>query len=108
MEGMSARSHRWDDASEWYKEYEHPLRTTLQEKMKGAGHGGMDFIEDYRLVKCLREGLPIDMDVYDAAAWSAVTELSEISVANKSKPVDFPDFTRGAWKTREPLGIVTA
>ncbi len=107
VEGMAERSHRWDDAAAWYEKYEHPLRTTLEEKMQGAGHGGMDFIEDYRLVQCLREGKPLDMDVYDAAAWSAVTELSEISVANRGKSVDFPDFTRGAWKTRKPLGIVT-
>ena len=68
----------------------------------------MDYIEDYRLIKCLREGLPMDMDVYDAAAWSVVSELSERSVANKSRPIDFPDFTRGRWKTTKPLGIVEA
>ncbi len=105
IEGKS-KEHSWDKADDWYKEYEHPLWKSMGGK--GAGHGGMDFIEDYRLIKCLREGLPVDIDVYDAAAWSAVSELSEISVANKSKPVDFPDFTRGAWKTRKPLGIVEA
>jgi len=105
IEGES-RGHNWDEAAVWYEEYEHPLWAAIGGR--GAGHGGMDYIEDYRLIKCLREGLPVDMDVYDAAAWSAVCELSEISVANKSKPVDFPDFTRGTWKTREPLGIVTA
>jgi len=108
VEGKSARSHQWDAAEEWYKEYEHPLWSAMQEKSKGAGHGGMDYIEDYRLIECLRAGQPLDIDVYDAAAWSAVSELSEISVANKSRAVDFPDFTRGAWKTRKPLGIITA
>jgi hypothetical protein len=66
----------------------------------------MDFIEDYRLVQCLRTGQPMDMNVYDAAAWSAVSALSEKSVARNSEPVKFPDFTRGAWKTTPPLGII--
>ena len=66
----------------------------------------MDYIEDYRLIQCLREGAPMDMDVYDGAAWTAMIMLSEQSVANRSRPVDFPDFTRGAWMRRPPLGIV--
>ena len=66
----------------------------------------MDFIEDYRLVECLRLGQPMDMDVYDGAALSAVSPLSERSIRGRSKPVDIPDFTRGAWKTRPALGIV--
>jgi len=68
----------------------------------------MDFIEDYRLVQCLREGKPTDMNVYDAAALSAVTELSERSIAKNSRPMDFPDFTRGKWKTWQALGIIGA
>ena len=60
------------------------------------------------LIQCLREGRPTDMDVYDAAAWSAVCALSEHSVAHRSRPKDFPDFTRGRWKTRGPLPIVEA
>jgi hypothetical protein len=66
----------------------------------------MDFIEDYRLIKCLREGVPTDMNVYDAAALSAVVHLSVQSVAKKAAAVDFPDFTRGRWKTNPPLDIV--
>jgi hypothetical protein len=66
----------------------------------------MDFIEDYRLVKCLREGQPTDFNVYDAAAISAVVGLSVDSVGKKAAPVDFPDFTRGRWKTAPPLPIV--
>ncbi len=107
IEGTSP-AHRWEPLEDYREQYEHPLWKGLMEKSKGAGHGGMDYIEDYRLVKCLREGKPLDMDVYDAAAWSVVSELSERSVANRSKPIDFPDFTRGLWKTREPLGILTA
>jgi hypothetical protein len=66
----------------------------------------MDYIENYRLIKSLRTGIYPDMDVYDAAAWSVVSELSERSMAGKSRSMDFPDFTRGRWKTNKPLGIV--
>ncbi len=68
-----------------------------------GGHGGMDFIMDWRLIDCLRNGLPMDMDVYDAAAWSSITPLSEWSIANGSQPIEIPDFTRGAWKTNKPV-----
>lgn len=78
--------------------WEHPLTKEIGEKARQVGgHGGMDFIMDYRLVYCLRNGLPLDQDVYDAAEWCAVIELSEESVRNGSKPMAIPDFTRGAW-----------
>lgn len=105
IEGKS-KPHRWDELSSWREQYEHPVWRALEERSKGAGHGGMDFIEDYRLVECLRLGQPMDMDVYDGAALSAVSQLSERSIRGRSKPVDVPDFTRGAWKARPPLGIV--
>lgn len=80
------------------KVYEHPLVKEIGEKARQVGgHGGMDFIMDYRLIYCLRHGLPLDQDVYDAAEWSAVIELSQVSVANQGMPVKIPDFTRGAW-----------
>jgi len=69
---------------------------------KVGGHGGIDFMMDWRLIDCLRNGLPLDMNVYDAASWSVIQPLSEWSVANRSRPVDIPDFTRGAWKTNQP------
>ena len=62
-----------------------------------GGHGGMDFIMDYRLVYCLRNGLPLDMYVYDMAEWCCLTELGRISIENGNAPVEVPDFTRGAW-----------
>jgi len=68
-----------------------------------GGHGGMDFIMDWRLIDCLRNGLPMDMDVYDAAAWSCITALSEWSIANKSNSIEVPDFTRGKWETNKPV-----
>ncbi len=70
-----------------------------------GGHGGMDFLMDWRTIDCLRNGLPVDMDAYDAAAWSAVAPLSEKSVANRSNSVDIPDFTRGSWKSNKPVDI---
>jgi predicted dehydrogenase len=97
---------RWVDAQELLAEFEHPLWKAIAEQAQGAGHGGMDYIEDYRLIKCLREGLPTDMNVYDAAALSAVVELSVESVARNGRPRDFPDFTRGRWRTLPKLGIV--
>lgn len=72
---------------------------------KVGGHGGMDFMMDWRLIDCLRNGLPLDMDVYDAATWSSVKPLSEISVANRSNSIDVPDFTGGSWKTNKPVDI---
>lgn len=80
------------------EKYKHPIHVELEEKAKEVGgHGGMDFIMDYRLVYCLQNGLPLDMDVYDLAEWSCLVPLSELSLENGSVPVEIPDFTRGAW-----------
>ena len=107
IEGRNAQ-HQWETADAYYADYEHPLWQDIGGRSRGAGHGGMDFLEDYRLIKCLREGLPTDMNVYDAAALSAVSELSELSVADGSRPKTFPDFTRGQWQNYPPLSIVRA
>ncbi|PGH37696.1 MAG: hypothetical protein CRN43_19640 [Candidatus Nephrothrix sp. EaCA] len=72
---------------------------------KVGGHGGMDFIMDWRLIDCLRNGLPLDQDVYDAAAWSAFGLLSEKSVAKNGNPLKFPDFTKGQWKSNKPVNL---
>ena len=105
VEGRSPE-HRWEDLLAWRAEFEHPVWKTLEERSRGAGHGGMDFIEDYRLIQCLQSGAPLDMDVYDGAAVSSVSSLSEQSIAGR-RVVDVPDFTRGAWQQRPALGIVT-
>jgi len=90
------------------KKYEHPLAKQMGEKAKKVGgHGGMDFIMDYRLIYCLRNGLPLDQDVYDAASWCSIVPLSEMSVLNRGNSVDIPDFTRGAWEKATPWPIVT-
>ena len=81
------------------KEYEHPITKEVGElARKVGGHGGMDFIMDYRLIYCLRNGLPLDMNVYDGVEWSSIGPLTELSVKNNSAPVAMPDFTRGSWK----------
>ena len=73
------------------------VETSVPHAIKDGGHGGMDYIMDYRLIYCLRKGLPLDQDVYDVAEWSCLTELSGLSIAYGSMPVEVPDFTRGEW-----------
>ena len=103
--------HKWAEGEElkaYYEEFDHPLWKRMGEiAKKNGGHGGMDFLMMWRMIYCLRNGEPLDQDVYDAAAWSVVGPLSEESVANRSTSVDVPDFTRGVWKTAKPLGIVS-
>lgn len=97
-----------EDFDQLMKKWEHPLAQQIGEKAKQVGgHGGMDFIMDYRLIYCLRKGLPLDQDVYDAAAWCSIIELSEKSVLKNGASMEIPDFTRGAWKTAEPWPVVT-
>lgn len=89
-------------------EYDHPFYKDLGEQaVKVGSHGGMDFIMDYRLIYCLNHGLPLDMDVYDAAEWSSIVELSAKSVELGSTPVRIPDFTRGDWKRLSHLSFAS-
>ncbi len=100
--------HDWRPIEEFHDEYDHPLWKKLISEAEGKGHGGMDYMEIHRLVECLHSGTEPDMDVYDAAAWSVISDLSERSVADRSRTLDVPDFTKGRWKKRAPLGIVEA
>ena len=101
-----ALGHGWmkqDELTKMRAEHTPPIVRHIGDIAKNVGgHGGMDFIMDWRLIDCLRNGLPLDQDVYDAASWSCVFPLSGSSVANKSRSIDVPDFTRGAWKTNKP------
>jgi predicted dehydrogenase len=107
VEGRSPKPDTWESMEPYYEEFEHPLWKALGEKASSrGGHGGGDWLEIHRLIEALRTGTPPDMDVYDAATWSCITELSERSVADRSRPQDFPDFTRGRWKTTPPIGII--
>ncbi|HYW31379.1 MAG TPA: Gfo/Idh/MocA family oxidoreductase [Gemmatimonas sp.] len=96
IEGDGAAD-RWTTIDGYKAKYEHSLWRELGAKARAGGHGGMDFVMAYRLVQLMREGLAPDMDVYDAAAWSAPGPLGELSAAKGSMPVKFPDFTRGKW-----------
>ena len=101
---------RWISADE-FKVLEEKYKPAIVKKVgelakQVGGHGGMDFLEDWRLIDCLRNGLPLDQDCYDAALWSAVAPLSEKSVASRSSSVDVPDFTGGSWKTNQPVDIL--
>lgn len=95
-----------EDAAIIEKKYEPAIVTKIGELAKKAGgHGGIDFIQNWFLIDTLRNGLPLDQDVYDAALWSAVAPLSEWSIANHSMPINVPDFTRGSWITNKPFDI---
>ncbi len=86
------------------QQYKHPIAKDIEELAKTVGgHGGMDFIMDYRLIYCLQKGLPLDMDVYDLAEWCCLVPLTEISLDNGFVPVEIPDFTRGSWKKLDGL-----
>jgi predicted dehydrogenase len=102
IEGKSEKPHRWDDASQWLAKYDHPLWKKYGEKAMGAGHGGMDYFVINSFVESAKQNIAPPLDAYDAAAWSAITPLSEVSIANNGEPQDFPDFTRGDWVKRNP------
>ena len=113
VEGRTKGGEAWEtNLAKWFEEFDHPLWKKVADvaaklpKEGTGGHGGMDFVMRWRIVQCLREGLPLDQDVYDAATWSCISELSEKSVAAGGAPMEVPDFTRGAWQTTAPLGIV--
>jgi len=101
IEGKS-EPHTWDDASDWLKKYDHPLWQKYGEYAAGAGHGGMDFFVMNAFIESAKQNIAPPLDVYDAAAWSAITPLSELSIENNGAPQDFPDFTRGNWIKRKP------
>jgi predicted dehydrogenase len=100
IEGKAEKSHQWDDATKWLEEYDHPLWKKFGAHAAGAGHGGMDFFIINAFIESVKRNIAPPLDAYDAAAWSAITPLSEISIANNGEPQDFPDFTRGDWVKR--------
>ena len=101
IEGVS-KPHHWDNADEWLKKYDHPLWKKYGKHAEGAGHGGMDFFVLHAFVESAKQNIAPPLDAYDAAAWSAVTPLSELSIENNGEPQNFPDFTRGMWIKRKP------
>lgn len=112
LPGRVSKGHEWLSEADFKaleKEYEPPIVKRIGELAKKVGgHGGMDFLMDWRLIDCLRNGLPMEMDVYDAAAWSSIIPLSEWSIANRSNSIDVPDFTGGSWQSNAPVDISMA
>ena len=102
IEGKTKKPHQWDEATEWLEKYDHPLWKKYGEKATGAGHGGMDFFVINAFVESAKLNIAPPLDAYDAAAWSAITPLSEVSIENNGESQDFPDFTRGNWVKRKP------
>lgn len=103
IQEKSAKSHQWDDAKTWLDKYDHPLWVKWSKDTEGAGHGGMDFFVIHSFVESIKRKTPTQMDVYDAAAWSAITPLSEQSIELGNETVEFPDFTGGQWMYRKPV-----
>ena len=97
---LAGQKSEWEtDLQKYHEQYGHAFWKSLKERAtKAGGHGGMDFVMNWRFIQCLREGLALDMSVYDAAAWSCVVPLSIESVARGSQPGQVPDFTRSEWK----------
>ena len=109
FEGASKDHHSWiqgDKLEMLYEKYDHPLYKRLNQETKNSGHGGMDGIMRYRIIECLRDGLPLDQNVYEGCFWSAVTPLSGKSISEEGAPQKFPDFTRGNWETTKQLDII--
>jgi hypothetical protein len=103
------KDEEWRKIDEFRERYEHPLwKANGEMARKTGGHGGMDYVMNWRLMDCIKRGLAPDIDVYDAAAWSAPTPLSEKSVAENGTSQKFPDFTRGYWKARRDAGFATS
>ncbi len=103
IEGQSPEPHKWDDAQIWFDKYDHPLWKKYAAEAAGAGHGGMDFFVIRAFLEALKSGSDMPIDIYDAVAWSAITPLSEQSIAANNRTIDFPDFTQGKWKDRKPI-----
>jgi predicted dehydrogenase len=109
LKGVSDSSHEWvsgSDLNETIEKYDHPFWKRLNKKAEGSDHGGSDGIMLSRIAECLHEGIPLDQNVYEGCFWSSVTPLSAKSIDKDGAPQNFPDFTRGNWKTTKPLDII--
>ena len=103
--GPRQRTPVWEDLTDYYREYEHPIWQTLGNTAKQYPHGPADYIELEQFIQAVRSQTQTPIDVYDTATWSVITALTEQSVASKSGAVDFPDFTRGKWEAERPLAV---
>ena len=103
LEGVSQKAHRWEDFKSYQEKYDHPLWKEHSADAENAGHGGIDYFVLRGFIEAIKNKVAPPMDVYDAAAWSAISPLSEESIAKGSAPIQIPDFTRGKWKTNQPI-----
>ncbi len=103
LEGVSAKQHRWEDFKTYQEKYDHPLWKAHAADAENAGHGGIDYFVLRAFIESIKNKVAPPIDVYDAAAWSAISPLSEESIAKGSAPIQIPDFTRGKWKTNQPI-----
>lgn len=103
IQDKSAKPHQWDTAKEWLDKYDHPLWKRWSKDTEGAGHGGMDFFVIHAFIESVKRKTETPMNVYDAATWSAITPLSERSIALGNQTVEFPDFTGGKWMFEKPV-----
>ena len=103
IENKSDKPHQWDAAKSWLDKYDHPLWVRWSKDTEGAGHGGMDFFVVHSFIESIKRKVSTPMDVYDAAAWSAITPLSEKSIELGHETIEFPDFTGGNWMYRKPV-----
>lgn len=105
IDTKSPKPDTWENSAAYYRDYEHPLWKALAERAQSHGHGGADYLTMHQFFDAVRNRTQTPIDVYDTAVWSAITPLTVDSVARRSAPVEFPDFTRGKWKNRPPVSI---
>ena len=107
IENKSAKKHQWEDAKVWLDKYDHPLWIKYNNDAEGAGHGGMDFFVIHAFIEAAKRKIETPLNVYDAAAWSAISPLSEQSIALGNQTVEFPDFTSGQWMYKKNTFALT-
>ena len=103
LEGVTKTNDRWEPFKEYQEKYDHPLWKTHAQNAENAGHGGIDYFVIRAFIESVKRKVAPPIDVYDAAVWSAISPLSEQSIAKGSAPIEIPDFTRGKWKTNKRI-----
>ncbi|MEY2793656.1 MAG: 2-hydroxy-4-carboxymuconate semialdehyde hemiacetal dehydrogenase [Bacteroidota bacterium] len=103
LESTSTKPHRWEEFKLYQDKYDHPLWLNHAADAENAGHGGIDYFVLRAFIESIKNKVAPPIDVYDAAAWSAISPLSEESIKKGSAPIQIPDFTRGKWKTNKPI-----
>ena len=103
LENISSKPHYWESFDPYQNKYDHPLWKAFSDDAEGAGHGGIDFFIMRAFIESIKRNITPPIDVYDAVSMSVICPLSEESIKNNSRPIPFPDFTTGAWKSNLPI-----